>query len=109
MVNPAITAAIIAASHQEEVEKKIEKRLKEQGATGPSGAILLNLEGKDRDLLDQAVAGGTVKLTSDGRAYLNEQAVADRQEGQGFMALLILLVVASILVSAVALVKMVGN
>jgi len=105
MVNPAITAALIAASREEEVKERVEERLKTANAVSPGSAIALDLDGKDRELLDQAVASGVVKPTADGRYYLNEMAVADRTEGQGFMALLILLVVASVIASVAVLMK----
>ena len=104
MVNPAITAAIIAASNQEEVEEKVEGRLKKANAVGPGSAIRLELKDKEQKLLDQALAGGTVKRTPDGRVYLDELALADRKEGQGFMALLIMLMVASVIASIAVLV-----
>ena len=103
-MNPAIHAAIIAATHQEGIEKKIEARLKKAGALGPTNAITLPLEGKERQLIDHAILAGTVKRTADGRLYLHEAAVADRKEGQGFMALLIVLVTGSIIASVVVLV-----
>jgi hypothetical protein len=108
MSNPAITAAIIAASRQQEIEEAIESRLTKAKATGPSSAVTLDLAG-EKELLDQALAEGTVKTTSDGRYYLNERAIADRKEGQGFMVILLLLVVASIMASGIVLVKMAGN
>ena len=103
-MNPAIHAAIIAATHQEEIEQKIEGRLKKAGALGPTSAVALDLKGKERELIDHAMMAGTVKRTADGRLYLHEQAVADRKEGQGFMALLIVLVVGSIIASVAVLV-----
>ena len=103
MVNPGITAALIAASHQEDVEQKIEGRLKKAEALSPARAIALELKGKEQKLLEQALAGGTVKRTGDGRFYLDEMAIADRKEGQGFMVLLILLVIASVIASTVVL------
>jgi hypothetical protein len=109
MSNPAITAAIIAASRKQEIEEAIEGRLTKAKATGPSSAVTLDLAGKEKDLLDQALAEGTVKTTSDGRYYLNERAIADRKEGQGFMVVLLLLVAASIMASGMVLVKMAGN
>jgi len=109
MSNPAITAALIAASRQQEVKEAIEGRLTKAKATGPSSAVPLQLEGKEKELLDQALAEGMVKSTSDGRFYLDERAVADRKEGQGFMVLLILLVAASIMASGIVLAKMAGN
>ena len=109
MSNPAITAALIAASRQQEGEDAIEGRLGKAKATGTSSAISLPLEGKEKELLDQALAAGSVKKTNDGRYYLNERAIADRKEGQGFMVVLILLVIASIMASGIVLVKMAGN
>jgi hypothetical protein len=106
MGNPAITAAIIAAAHQEEVEEKIEARLKKANAVTPASAVLLELKEKERELLGLAMAAGTVRQTAGGRLYLDELAVANRKEGQGFMALLIILVAASIIASVVALVAL---
>ena len=109
MVNPAITAALIAASNQEEVEEKIEGRLKKANAVSLGSAIMLELKDKERKLLDQALATGTVKRAADGRVYLDELAIADRKEGQGFMALLILLMVASVIASVAVLVGRAGS
>jgi hypothetical protein len=109
MSNPAITAALIAASRQQEAEEAIEGRLGKARATGPSSAISLDLEGKEKELLDQALAAGSVKTTNDGRYYLNERAIADRKEGQGFMVVLILLVIASIMASGIVLMTTAGN
>ena len=109
MVNPAITAALIAATRQEEVEQKIEGRLRKAEAHSPARAIALSLSEKDQPLLDQALASGTVKETANGRYYINEQVIADRKEGQGFTVLLILLVFGSILASLIVLVGFSGN
>lgn len=108
-MNPAITAALIAASNQEEIQEKIEGRLKAANATSIAKAVALELDSKEKELLDQALASGTVKQTSDGRLYLNEQVLADRNEGQGFMALLILLVVASVIASIAVLTGKIGG
>jgi hypothetical protein len=102
MVNPAITAALIAASQQEGVQQ-LEGRLKKARALSAGRAIALQLEGKEQELLDQALASGTVKRTADGRLYLDERAIHDRKEGQGFIALLILLAIASVIASVAVL------
>ena len=39
----------------------------------------------------------------DGRLYLNERALSERKEGQGYMALLILLVIGSVIASVAVL------
>ena len=103
MVNPAITVALMAAANQEEIQEKIEGRLKKARAVSEASAVALELKDKERELLDEALTGGTVKRTSDGRFYLNERVIADRNEGQGFMALLLLLAVASVIASVVVL------
>ena len=108
MVNPAITAALIAASQQEEV-KKVESRLKKARALSGASAVTLDLNGKEQKLLDQALASGAVKRTDDGRLYLDERVIADRNEGQDFMALLILLAVASVIASVAVLAAQAGN
>ena len=102
-MNPAIHAAIIAATHQEEIEQKIEARLKKAGALSRGSAVALELKDKEQELLDQALASGTVQRTEDGRFYLNERIIAERKEGQGFMALLIILTVASVIASVAVL------
>jgi len=109
MVNPGITAALIAASQQEDVEQHIEGRLKKAGALSRGSAIALDLNDKEQKLLDQALASGAVMRTGDGRLYLNERVAADRNEGQGFMALLILLAVASVLASVAVLAARAGS
>ena len=109
MVNPAITVAIIAASRQEDVEAKIETRLRKARAVTRASAVTLELNEKEQPLLDQAIASGTVQKTEDGRFYLNEQAIADRAEGQGFKALLIVLVALSIIASGAILVATAGG
>ncbi len=108
-MNPAIHAAIMAATHQEEIEQKIEGRLKKARALSPGSAIALELKDKEQALLDQALTGGSVRRTDDGRLYLNERAIADRKEGQGFMVLLLTLVVASIIASVAVLADRAGG
>ena len=103
-MNPAIHAALIAASQQEEIEKKVESRLRAAKALGPSSAIDFSpADDSERKLLDAALSTGNVVQTSDGRVYLSERAIADRKEGQGYVTLLILLIAASVIASGVAL------
>ena len=109
MVNPAITAALIAASRQQEVQEKIEARLKKAKAVSRGSAIALDLDEKQQALADQALASGTVQRTDDGRLYLNEQAIADRTEGQGFKVLLIVLIALSIIATGAVLVAKAGG
>ena len=102
-MNPAITAALIAAAKQEETEEAIIGKLRKGKAVSPSSAISLDIPDDKRKALDQAVAGGTVMKTADGRFYLNERAVADRKHSQGFMVMLMILIAGSVIASGVAL------
>ena len=103
MVNPAITAALLAASQEEDSEEFIQKKLRDAKALGTSDAIVLDLNEKQQKFRDQAIEKGTVVKTLDGRFYLNERALSDRKEGQGYMALLILLVIGSVIASVAVL------
>lgn len=106
MINPAITAAFIAAAHEEEIEEKVIGRLRKSGALSPARAIKLDLGEKEQKLLAEAAAAGTVTRTADGRYYLNERAIADRKEGQGMIALVVILVSLSVIASGIALVAL---
>jgi hypothetical protein len=103
MINPAVTAALLAASQDEESEEFIQKKLREANAEGSSSAIRLELNEKQEKYLDKALETGTVVKTVDGRLYLNERALSERKEGQGYMALLILLVIGSVIASVAIL------
>jgi hypothetical protein len=109
MINPAITTALLAAGQDKHSKEFIASKLREAKALGSSTAIALDLDEKQRKLLDQAIADGSVVKTLDGRFYLNERAVSERNEGQGFMALLIVLVIGSIIASLAVLVSRAGG
>src|SRR4030095_5944106 len=100
MINAGVTAAILAAQQDEE---SIQAKLRKAKALGASNATHLELNQKQQRFLDQALANGTVVKTVDGRLYLNERAVSERKEGQGYMALLILLVIGSVIASVAVL------
>ena len=103
-MNPAITAALIAASHEEKIEQKVIGRLKSSRSNSRSTAIALELDEAGQKLLEEAIGQGTVTKTPDGRYYLNERAIADRKEGQGFLALVIILISLSFIASGFALI-----
>lgn len=108
-MNPAITAALLAASQDEESEEFIATKLREAKALGSSDAIQLDLNEKQQKLLEKQLANGTVVRTVDGRLYLNEQAVSDRKQGQAFMALLIILAIGSVIASIAVLAAKAGG
>jgi hypothetical protein len=109
MINAGVTAAILAASQDEDSEQFIQTKLRQAKALGAAAAIPLELKDKQQKLLDKALAGGTVVRTVDGRFYLNERAVSDRKEGQVFMALLVMLAVGSVIASAAVLAARAGG
>ena len=104
-MNPAIMVAIMAATQQQEQEDKAEAKLREAKALGASSAIdFAPANDAEQKWLDKAVAEGIVVRTASGRVYLSERRLADRWEGQGFTVLLVMLVVASLIASGIALV-----
>jgi len=109
MINAGVTAAILAASQDPDSEEFIQTHLRQAKAQGATAAIPLELSDKQQKLLDKALAGGTVVKTVDGRFYLNERAVSDQREGNGFMALLILLVIGSVIASVAILAERAGG
>ena len=109
MINPAVTAVLLAASQDEESEEFIQKKLREATAEGSLSAIRLELNEKQGKYLDEAIKTGTVVKTVDGRLYLNERALTERKEGQGYMALLILLVIGSVIASVAVLASWSGG
>ena len=108
-MNPAITAALIAAAHEEKIVENVLGRLRDAKAIGPSSAIQLQLDDDQRSLLDEAIGSGAVKRTADGRFYLDERAIADRKEGQGLLALVIILISLSLVASGAALIAAFGR
>ena len=109
-MNPAIHATIIAATQQEAVKEKVEDKLREARALGASSAAIFDpADEAEQKLLDAAISSGNVVRTLDGRVYLNERAVSDRQEGQGYMALLIILVIGSVIASVAVLATRAGG
>ncbi len=110
MSNPAITAALIAASQA--AGSRGSDRGPAAGRPRPPDRRAQSRSistGRRRSCSTRRWPTGTVKTTDDGRYYLNERAIADRKEGQGFMVVLILLVIASIMASGIVLVKTAGN
>jgi hypothetical protein len=99
-MNPAIHAAIVAAQSTETVDTAVAK-LKAAGALGPENAIAL--PEMNAATVDEALAAGLIVRSSDGHYYLDEQAVSDRNERNGMMLLVSLLIMASLAASVIAL------
>jgi len=102
-MNPAITAALIAAQQSGEATDVIGK-LTKAGATSLDQAVRFDTaseaEAKQRDDL---IATGLVHRRGDGRLFVNQRAVAERNARIGYGLLVALLLSASIVASVVAL------
>ena len=109
MFNPAINAALLAAAHDQESEESIRTKLREAKALNSFSAIPLDLNEKQQELLRQALGAGTIVKIADGRFYLNERKIAERKEGHGFMLVLMILVIGSVIASVAVLATRAGG
>ncbi len=102
-MNPAIMAAI-AASTAETASETVIQRLRQAGAIKAERAIAVEVNGAaEQAQLDDALLRGLLIERADGLYYLNERAIADRNEGLGFAVLLGLLIAGSTAASIIAL------
>ncbi|MDQ3143902.1 MAG: hypothetical protein M3Q57_03370 [Pseudomonadota bacterium] len=103
-MNPAIMAAI-AASNAETTCETVVQRLRKAGAIKAERAIAIEVSSAaEKTQLDDALIRGLVIKRADGLYYLDERAIADRNEGLGFAVLLGLLIAGSVAASSIALV-----
>ena len=106
-MNPAIHAAIMAA-HQ--AEPDIAARLRKAKAVNSENAIEhIPANATQQAQLDEAIGLGLVVRRADGRVFLNERAVSERNQGIGFGLLLGLLALGSVAASIVALIAFAGR
>lgn len=101
-MNPAITAALIAA--QESQPPGAVERLTKAGATSRDKAIAIDpASPAEAKLIDDAIGLGLVQRRGDGRLFVNQHAVAERNSRIGAWLLIGTLIALSILASAAAL------
>ena len=96
---------IDAASMQKQTARQtILKRLREIGATSAQmpGSIDVDSDEAQQALAD-LLAKGEVKEARAGLYYLDESKVKEPKPGNGFVALLIILVIVSVMASVIAL------
>lgn len=101
-MNPAITAALIAASQQKDGKEAVLARLHGANAFSSSTAIALELDEDGSKDLENAIGAGIVRRTADGRLYL-DKAAQPSTEGWGFVLLLIILITMSVVAAGFAL------
>lgn len=103
-MSAATNIALLAAARQAGSES-IEARLRAAGALDSGTAIAFEpANATEQTLLDQGLASCVFGRNADGQIYLSERALADRNHSQGWIALVVLLLIGSILASAVALI-----
>jgi hypothetical protein len=85
-MNPAITAAIVAAQHQ---SPTLTDRLTKAGALNSVAAISVTIDTeRERAELDKALRLGLVKRRADGHLFLDSRAVDERNAQLGRRLLL---------------------
>ena len=103
----AINVALLAAAAEQETRREaVLKQLREVGATGPSSAVELHLDGEEAGkALGELVAAGKVKDVG-GRFYVEPEPKTPGGPHAGFFILLFFLVTVSIILSFVAVLTM---
>jgi hypothetical protein len=104
MSNPAITAALIAANaSRRNGQEAVLAQLKTAGAFGPATAVRLELEGAEAVALTELTGLAIVRPLGSGRYYLDRDRQRERSAQQGWVAIVILLGIASVMASFIAL------
>ena len=102
-MNAAIHVALMAAH---KADKGIVERLTDAKAVDPSSAIMHRpSDATEQAQLDEAIGLGLVLRRADGRIFLNQRAVRERNEGISYGLLLALMALASVAASVAALIK----
>ena len=105
----AMTTINAAAAHKESAKQAIIKQLREAGATAAQmpGSVEVDSDEAQEALAD-LLAKGEVREARAGLYYLDETKVKEAKPGSGFLALLIILVLVSVMASVVALAASAG-
>ena len=106
-MNPAIHVALMAA---QQAQDGIVARLATAKAINSASAIKpIPANATEQAQLDEAIGLGLVMRRADGRVFLNERAVSERNQGFGYGVLLGLLALGSAAASIAALVAFAGR
>lgn len=101
-MNPAITAAIIAAQQAETPDPVA--RLTKAGALNSAEAIAIDpASPAEAKLIDAAIGQGLIQRRADGRLFVNARAVEERNARMGYQFLIVTLIAVSIVASGAAL------
>lgn len=104
-----MTTINAAALQKEAARQGIIKQLREFGATAAQmpGSVEVDSDEAQEALAD-LLAKGEVREARAGLYYLDETKVKEAKPGNGFVALLVLLVIASVMASVIALAARTG-
>lgn len=99
-----MTTINAAAAQKQAARHKIIRQLREVGATSAQmpGSVDVDSDSAQEALAD-LLAKGEVREARAGLYYLDESKVKDAKPGNGFVALLVILVVVSVMASVIAL------
>jgi hypothetical protein len=107
IMNPAIHAGTLAGAAAKRAQENLLQRLRSANATHPSRPVPLgNLKGIESRMLVRFVEAGVVRKAGEQGYYLDERKLADYEETQreaGKRALLVVLVLAIVGLSALGL------
>ena len=94
----------IAAAQQQAAREAVLEQLRDAGATSRSTPAPLALDSEEAETaLSELIESGLVSETDSGRYYINDKAAPPAAVHSGFVVLLVLLVIVSAGVSAIAL------
>ena len=99
---------ITAATEKETATQAILKRLREAGATNAVMPASLEINEQNRAALDDLLAAGTVREVRSGLYYAEEATKKETAAGSGFVALLAILIIISVVASLIALATTAG-
>jgi len=102
MMNPAITAALLAAQHSA-APGPVERLTKADAVRSDKAIAIDPATPAERQQIDDAIGLGLIQRRADGRLFINPKAVEERNARIGAQFLLVTLIGLSILASAAAL------
>lgn len=93
-----------AAAQKQTAKHAILKRLREAGATSAVMAGSVEIEGGDAEVaLADLIGAGTVREARAGLYFIDDDKAKQARPGNGFIALLVILILASIMASVIAI------
>src|SRR5437868_9440649 len=99
-----MTTINAAAAQKQAARQKIIKQLRDTGATSPQMPGSVEVESDEaQEALADLLAKGELREARAGLYYLDETKVKETKPGSGFVALLVILIITSVMASVIAL------